>query len=169
VNRPDAELIAACRKGDAAAFEILYRRHRDWVVNLAYRFCGHREDALDVLQDTWAYVLKKLPSYEPRAKFTTFLYPVVKHLALDRAKRTRRHAPLPEGEEPATLAGFPDDTQALLDGLSATQQEILGLRFVDGLDLAEIADVLRIPLGTVKSRLHHALAALRKKMERNEP
>ena len=73
------------------------------------------------------------------------------------------HAPLDAAPEPATLPGLPQDVQGLLAGLSGLQQEILGLRFVDGLSLNEIAEILKIPLGTVKSRLHHALSALRKK------
>jgi len=159
----DAELVRAARAGDLEAFETLYRRHRDWVTTVAYRFCGNRDDALDVLQETFLYVLKKLPRLELRARFTTFLYPAVKHLAFDRRKKAKRHATLDRPDDAVGLEGLPPDAAELLEGLSGTQREILGLRFVDGLSLKEIADVLRIPLGTVKSRLHHALKALREK------
>ena len=160
----DAELVAAANRGDRQAFEALYRRHRDWVVSLAYRFCGNRDDALDVLQETFLYVLKKLPRLELRSRFTTFLYPAVKHLALGRRRLARRHAPLPEGEVTAGTEHLPGDVRGLLVGASALQREILMLRFADGLDLKEIAEVLRVPLGTVKSRLHNALKALKKKL-----
>ena len=90
----DAELIAACQSRDSEAFEVLYRRHRDWVVALAFRFSGHREDALDVLQDTFAYLLRKLPGLELHSRLQTLLYPVVKHLAIDRRRRARRAAQL---------------------------------------------------------------------------
>ena len=83
-ERTDQELVRAIQEGDLSAFEALYLRYRDWVVSLAYRFCGHREDALDVLQETFAYLLKKLPSLELRSQMKTFLYPAVKHLALAR-------------------------------------------------------------------------------------
>jgi RNA polymerase sigma-70 factor (ECF subfamily) len=159
----DDELIRAWQRGDDAAFETLYRRHRDWVVNVAYRFCGNRADALDVLQETWLYVVRKRDGLTLTARFTTFLYPAVKHLALDRRKKARRHAPLDAAPEPTALAGLPPDTAPLLAGLSETQREILTLRFLDGLDLSEIAGMLKIPLGTVKSRLHHALRAARDK------
>ena len=160
----DAELVAAANRGDRQAFEALYRRHRDWVVSLAYRFCGNRDDALDVLQETFLYVFKKLPRLELRSRFTTFLYPAVKHLALGRRRLARRQAPLPEGEDPAGTEHLPDDVRGLLIGVGALQREILMLRFADGLELNEIAGVLGVPLGTVKSRLHNALNMLRKKL-----
>lgn len=159
----DAELIAACRRGDASAFEVLYRRHRDWVVALAHRFCGHRDDALDVLQETFAFLLRRVPDLELRGKLTTFLYPVVKHLALDRRKRAARYGSLDEALEPAVLPGFPEDLRDWFKGLGSLQQEILGLRFADGFELKEIAAILGVPIGTVKSRLHNALAALRER------
>jgi RNA polymerase sigma-70 factor (ECF subfamily) len=89
--RTDSDLIAASNAGDAGAFEGLYYRYRDWVVRLALRFTGHHEDALDVLQDTFAYLLRKLPNLRLSARMTTFLYPVVRNLAL---ARRHHHQPL---------------------------------------------------------------------------
>lgn len=160
----DRDLVDLARRGDREAFEALYRRHRDWVVSLAQRFCG-RDDALDVLQETFLYVLRKLPRLELRSRFTTFLYPAVKHLALARKRAARRQAPLPEEEPAAGTAHLGQDLLDLLEGSGPLQREVLLLRFADGLDLKEIAEVLRVPLGTVKSRLHNALEALRRRME----
>ena len=153
----DADLIEQIKRGSSAAFEILYRRHREWIVSIAFRFCGNRDDALDVLQDTFAYVWRKMPGFELRSQFRTFLYPVVKHLALSRKSGPR--AEVPELEARATSP----DAKDLLVGLPDEQREIVWLRFVDGLDLKDIAEVLEIPLGTVKSRLHAALQFLRSK------
>ena len=75
--RSDAELIAAWRGGDDGAFETLYRRHRDWVVALALRFGGDRDEALDVLQETFAYLVRRVSGLELQHRLTTFLYPVV--------------------------------------------------------------------------------------------
>ncbi len=141
-----------------ADFEAIYRAHRDWAVGLAYRFCGDRDEALDVMQEAFAYLWKRLPL---RVKATTLLYPVVKHLALDRRRRRRAQA-LPAEIEGAR--GIPDDMRDLLAPLSEDHREVVLLRFAQGLDLAEIAEVLGVPLGTVKSRLHYALAELRKKL-----
>ena len=159
----DAELVEACKRGSASAFETLYRRHRDWVVSLAYRYCGNRDDALDVLQETFHYLLRKLPDLELRAKLTTFLFPAVKHRALDRRRAATRMATLP-AEEPVGAHGLPDDIRDIWATLGPPHREVLELRFVEGFALDEIADILHLPLGTVKSRLHYALAALREKI-----
>ena len=82
-------LVEAINGGSEAAFETLYLRYRDWVTGLAARMCGDRDDALDVLQETFSYVLGKFPGFELRARFTTFLYPVVKNLSI--AARRKRH------------------------------------------------------------------------------
>jgi RNA polymerase sigma-70 factor (ECF subfamily) len=158
---PDDELVRALRNGDAAAFDELYARYHEWVVTLALRFTGHREDALDVLQETFAYLHRRRRDLELRSQMKTFLYPVVKHLALDRKKISRRQAPLDPKLDPAAPPSTTDETAALLQGLSDVQQEVVLMRFVDGLDLQAIADALEVPLGTVKSRLHSALELLR--------
>jgi RNA polymerase sigma-70 factor (ECF subfamily) len=156
----DRDLLDAFRRGDSAAFETLYRRHRDWAAGLANRICGNREDALDVLQETFAYVAQRAATLELRAGFRTFLYPVVKHRSIDR-KRARRSLPTgPEPEAPTSVEGAID---AYLKQLGEDHAEVVQMRFADGLTLEEIAEALEIPLGTVKSRLHHALEILRRK------
>lgn len=166
--RSDEQLVAAINCGDATAFEALYRRHRDWVVNLAFRFTGDRDLALDVLQETFLYLLKKFPGFALTARLQTFLYPAVKNLSLNARRKSRR---LVSDEETLASAAAPeaaarletqrDQISAALAALGEEHREVLLLRFVDGLSLAEIAEALEIPLGTVKSRLHNALAALR--------
>jgi len=159
--RTDDELLRSIRQGDASAFEALYGRYQDWVVSLAFRFCGNREDALDVLQETFTYFFRKLPGFELRCRMKTFLYPVVKHLAISRKDARRRSLPA----EPAAAPDRPpDEVEALLGDLPEGQKEVVLLRFVDGLDLKEIAGVLEIPLGTVKSRLHGAIEVLRRNL-----
>ena len=141
---------------------MLYLRHRDFVVRVAQRICGDDHDTLDVLQETFLYVLKKGRALELRARFTTFLFPVVRNLALQR--RRRREAVLADEAEGAADADWPvrrDDLVAALGGLPPEQQQAVLLRFVDGLSLAEVAEVQGVPVGTAKSRLHQALAALR--------
>ncbi len=156
MERDDGELIRAFQQGDRGAFDELYLRYRDWVNSLAYRFTGNREDTLDVLQETFAYFFRKLPEFELRAQLRTFLYPVVKHLAIK-----RRRPPAVPLAEPA-IDPPSEHAEDLLAGLPEDQREIVWLRIVDGLDLAQIAGILQIPLGTVKSRLHAALSYLRK-------
>jgi RNA polymerase sigma-70 factor (ECF subfamily) len=161
--RSDADLARALREGDPSAFEAFYDRYHEWVAALALRFSGNREDALDVLQDTFAYLFKRGPDFDLRSQMKTFLYPVVKHLAIAKKQASRRQARLDPKLDPAAPADRSDDVAALLAGLTDVQQEVVLMRFVDGLDLQAIADALDVPLGTVKSRLHSALELLRGK------
>ncbi len=165
-QRSDDDLIEAINAGDEAAFEALYRRYRDWVYRLSYRFTRNEADALDVLQDTFAYLLRKFPGFVLTAKLTTLLYWVVKSLAISRQRRGRA-VDLPDfaaesaADDPPSEDLVRDDLAAMMRILPPAQRETLLMRFVDDMTLQEIADALEIPLGTVKSRLHHALATLR--------
>ena len=164
----DAELVAAINQGDPTAFETLYLRHRDWTVNLAFRFTSDEALALDVMQETFLYLLRKFPGFELRASLRTFLYPAVRNLSIAaRRKASRCQAGSGEADDLATIpapeiaAGASDDITAVLAGLTEDHREVLLLRFVDGLSLEEISGAMEIPLGTVKSRLHNALKLLR--------
>ncbi len=165
-QRSDLELVAAANRGEVEAFEALYRRYNDWVVSLAYRYTRDRELALDVLQETFLYVLGKFPGFELRSEMKTFLYPTVRHLSVAlQSKATRRppssgslkFQPPPDPGREERLRGLAE----IMEDLPVAQREVLMLRFADGLALAEIAEALQIPLGTVKSRLHGAIEALR--------
>lgn len=89
----DQELVARAALGDTADFEALYHRHRDWVIALAWRLTRNHADTLDVAQETFAYLWKRIPTLTLEARLTTFLYPAVRNLAADAAKRRKRHAP----------------------------------------------------------------------------
>lgn len=167
--RSDLDLIVAINDGDAGAFEVLYYRHRDWVVNLAFRFTGDRDLALDVLQETFLYFVKKFPGFRLTANLKTFFYPAVKNLSI--AARRKAGRVQSTAEEQAVIENAPSIDPApareevlnvALGGLPEEHREVLLLRFVDDLSLAEVAESLGIPLGTVKSRLHYALDTLRR-------
>ena len=167
--RSDLELVRAINSGDLSAFDAVYYRYRDWVVRLARRFTGHDEDALDVLQDAFGYVFRKFPGFQLTASMTTFLYPVVKNLSIAARRKRTRLVQLPEesrGADPPAPAGVDYDAgraelHAVLSTLPEGQRDVLLMRFVDGMSLAEIGEALGIPEGTVKSRLHNAIATLR--------
>jgi RNA polymerase sigma-70 factor (ECF subfamily) len=177
MEQRDEELIERINEGDAAAFEILYLRYRDWVYRLAWRFTGNQEDALDVLQETFTYLLKKFPAFtaakqvraQPRfhltASTTTFLYPAVKHLSLNlrrrRAGNSANEEFLAAIPDPKTSAISRPELAAALASLSPEHREVVLMRFIDDMSLEEIAGALAIPSGTVKSRLHRALETLR--------
>lgn len=172
-KRSDAELVAACNGGDGdeatAAFSGLYLRHRDYVLRVARRFTDDNEIAADALQDVFTWLLRQFPPEGPgltlSAKLTTYLYPIARNATVSLMRKARRDGPAgPDPDElPASVgteAGA-DDLDRLLAGLPPERREVLTLRFVDGLALDEIATALGIPLGTVKSRLHHAIRMLR--------
>jgi len=161
----DAEWFAAYQGGDERAFERLYLMHRDWAVRIAWRFSGDESAALDLMQDAFAYLIRAAPRLELRGSLRALLYPVIKRAARDLRVRESRREPLESAREPEVLPGLPDELQALFSGLGPPQQEVLSLRFADELELSAIADVLGIPLGTVKSRLHNALEQLREKRQ----
>ena len=167
--RSDLALVAAINDGEADAFEALYRRHRDWVVNLAHRFTGDRDLALDVMQEAFLYLLRKFPGFRLTANLKTFLYPAVRNLSIAARRKSERYQAT--AAELAIIESTPAADQARSDGhelaavlgsLSDEQREVLRLRFVDELSLNEIAGAMNIPLGTVKSRLHHGLETLRR-------
>jgi RNA polymerase sigma-70 factor (ECF subfamily) len=161
----DDELIQQADQGNPEAFEALYHRHRDWVYRLAWRFTGNQADALDVLQETFLYLLGKSPGLHLTASLTTFLYPVVKHLSLNLRRRRAGGQidddillSLPDSAGPQTSR---TELTAALATLPVEQREVVLMRFVDDMNLEDIAQALQVPTGTVKSRLHRALDALR--------
>ncbi len=167
----DEELIRAANRGDAAAFGELYRRHRDWAWRVARRILGDGELAWDAVHDAFRGVLALFPGFTLRARFTTFLFPVVKNAALmllRRRRQERRGAEPADGPEEwlARDAGTglaPEVRGALVRALAKLPEihrDIVLLRFADGLPLEAAAEALGIPLGTAKSRLHYALREL---------
>ena len=165
-QRTDGELIAALNAGESEAFDALYHRYSDWVLRIAWRLTRHEHDSLDVLQETFAYLARKFPGFVLTAAMTTFLYPAVRNLSIAARRRRRRAI-----GESADLEVIPAENSSVHDSdgnlaevlgeLSHDHREILLLRFVDDLNQPEIAARLRLPLGTVKSRLHHAIRAVR--------
>lgn len=153
--------------------EEIYFKYREWVYTIAWRMCGNREDALEVLQEVFAYFFGKFPTFKLRSQIRTFLYPVVKNTSLNLIRKRRRVVPLDD----AYLEGIPDESynagkeldklNEMLKGLSSEERELAFLRFYDGFSLTEIAEILKIPIGTVKSRLHRTLSHLRNLLRNN--
>ncbi len=160
----DAELLSAVGRGDSHAFDAIYARHRQWVYRLAYRFTGTDADAWDVLQETFLYLARKSANLTLRASLRTLLFRVIQNLSTKANQRRRR---LVAGEE--LLASLPDRAAAsgsddlldVLKHLDLPHRQVVLLRYIDDLTIPEIADVLGIAEGTVKSRLFHAHQSIR--------
>lgn len=171
-SRSDEALVDICNHGDAraaeAAFEALYLRHKDFVLRVALRFAPDIDTALDVLQDTFVQLLRRFPptgeGITLNARLTTLLYPIARNTAITALRKTGRFpvaAEVTPDDTPAPAGRDDGDLRKALATLPPGPREALTLRFVDGLSLAEIAQALGIPEGTVKSRLHGGIAKLR--------
>ena len=176
-KQSDLELVELCNGGSrrdaTAAFESLYRRHRDYVTRVSLRFCSDRDIAADVLQETFLYLLKKFPPTGEglilSAQLRSLLYPVAKNLTLSAINRRRRDESPTDVEpdrlpDPDTVNPQHENLARMISHLSPRHREVILLRFVDDMRLNEISEALEIPAGTVKSRLHHALRALRHRL-----
>ena len=170
-NLTDQQLVQALNDGNVEAFDLLYFRHRDWAMRLALRMTEHHDDALDVLQETFAYFARKFPGFQLTAALTTFLYPAIRNYSIAARRKRQRSAPGDDdtlsliAKNSAKEAANRDEFTLALASLSEDHREILLMRFVDDMTQPEIASALNIPLGTVKSRLHHAVLAVKQSPE----
>lgn len=166
-------LISRARGGDREAFGALVEQYRDNVYRLAYRMCGNAYDADEAAQEAFVAAWRALPNFRGDAKFSTWLYRLTTNAAIDVMRREKRHQTVGDGEmmELADDADSPQETverteqqeavQKALSTLSEEYREVLLLRYMEELDYAEIAEVLQLPSGTVKSRINRAKAALK--------
>lgn len=167
----DEELVRRYVSGDGGAFAELVRRHERRVYNLAYRMLGREEDARDATQDAFLSALRKLPGFRGEAAFTTWMHRVTVNACYD-LLRGRKEEPLPEpteGDREPTgsvaadhgdaVAGAVDVQRALLM-VSEEFRSVLVLHDAHDLGYEEIGEILGIPVGTVKSRLHRGRVAM---------
>jgi RNA polymerase sigma-70 factor, ECF subfamily len=172
-DRTDPDLIEQYLRGDAAAFSTLVRRHEKRVYNLCFRMLGREEDARDASQDAFLTALRKLSSFRGEAQFTTWLHRVTVNACYDLLRRKKREplleapreddAPEPPGPaspDHADSAVASVDVQRALLRVPQEFRAVLVLHDVHDLAYEDIAETLGIPVGTVKSRLHAALAKL---------
>lgn len=179
---PDAELVRRFREGDRAAYAEIVRRYQDRVFTLCLRWMGDRELAEDVAQDVFLALFKSLPSFRGDSQLSTWVFRVViNHCKNRRLYRKRRHSDQHESidgerdddlparqiasEGPGTDAHLratqaESMLQAGLDALDEEQRQIIVLRDVQDQSYEEISEILGLPRGTVKSRLHRARAEL---------
>ena len=180
-DKTDLELVEAAQAGDRSALEALLGRNYDKVHALCRRITGDEQDALDATQDALLAIVRGLPRYDGRAAFSTWAYRVTTNACLDELRRRRRRArPVApdtafdhlDADEPGAPASDQSsvDRLAIDDALRALSPEFRAavvLRDQLGLDYAEIADVLDLPPGTVRSRIARGRRALASALDRN--
>ena len=161
--RDDSVLIQRYLAGDSRAFDQLMEAHEGRVFAISLRILRDREEALDATQETFITVLRKAGSFEGRSAFSTWLYRVAVNTCYTmlRKKGRRPTAPLPDTHDPPDLSATDRirsaELRPMLEEALATLPEEFGpavlLSDLEGLPLQSVAEILEIPLGTVKSRV----------------
>ena len=162
------ELIGQARAGDQRAWELIVRQHRQPVFRLAYLLLGDPDDAEDVAQDAFIRAYRHLDRFDPARPLRPWLMRITSNLAHNRIRSVKRYWRALERaarRTPSTQIPFErDDAQVLWQAirrLRRADQQVIYLRYFLEVSESEMADVLEIRPGTVKSRLHRALARLR--------
>lgn len=176
----DEELMVRLSRGEPDAFDLIYERHADAAFSLAYRICGSRVAAEEVAQDAFLALWRNGGRYEAsRGSVRNWILGIVHNRAIDSLRRAVRHESRRAGDEGLAerlVARERTDDEAgrreeagtmrtLLDDLPAEQRRVIELAYFAGFTHTEIADMLTIPVGTVKGRMRLGLEKLRLRME----
>jgi RNA polymerase sigma-70 factor (ECF subfamily) len=185
-GRPDPDLdivrLAQSRATRRVAMGVLYERFRERVYNVALRVLGDADEASDVLQDVFLLLFRKIHRFREQAFFASWVYRITVNVSLDHLRR-RKRAPLPTS--PSDLQDRPQEADELtgperrlagrdlerhvrvaLRRLSPRLRIVIVLRYLEGLAYGDIAEILETSVGTVKSRLNRAHAAMRRELSR---
>jgi RNA polymerase sigma-70 factor, ECF subfamily len=175
----EAELVARLRAGDRRAFEELVITYQHRIFGVAARMLGNRAEAEEIAQETFLRAHRALPEFRAEAPLGTWLYTIASRLCLNRLAGSHRR--LTRADEDALAAAPTDEPdaavalerseldQALREAIASLPEErriVVVLRDLEGLTYEEIAEVLALAPGTVRSRLHRARLDLKAKLER---
>jgi len=186
IHFQDAVLVRQVQAGDLQAYGQLVCKYQDRVFNACWRICGHQDDAADVTQDAFLKALESIGSFRGASGFYTWLFRIAMNLALSHRRKAARARcqsldgpdewdgasvrPLedPTACNPADRADAAEIRGRLVDALGALDEQYRAavvLRDIEGFDYDEIAEILNVPKGTVKSRIARGRRALREAME----
>jgi RNA polymerase sigma-70 factor (ECF subfamily) len=182
VTPSDEELIERFQGGDVYAFEMIVNRYKDPLLNFVYHFLGDRIDAEDVVQETFLRVYRNKHLYRNIAKFSTWIYTIAGNLAKTELRRRKRRRlfsisqmgfdnkdfDVPDPLRTADVVVDGEMKEAFIrkeiDALPVKFKEVVVLRDIDEFSYEEISDILKIPIGTVKSRVNRGRLRLQKRL-----
>jgi RNA polymerase sigma-70 factor (ECF subfamily) len=183
-NQPtDEELIARFQNGDSYAFDLLVRRYKDPLLNFIFRFIGDIVESEDIVQDTFYRVYKNKHYYKEVAKFSTWIYTIAGNLAKTELRRRKRRKLFSIHKETSTekeldlpdLQSDPEKEvntivtekiiQKAINNLPPKFRQVIVLRDIQGFSYEEISSIIKVPLGTVKSRVNRARLKLQEDLD----
>ncbi|URN96243.1 MAG: RNA polymerase sigma factor SigW [Candidatus Pristimantibacillus lignocellulolyticus] len=185
MNLLESQLVKLALKGDQAAFAELVELYQEKLYHMAYRMLNNRQEAEDVVQDTFLRVYNNLERYDVTMKFSTWIYRIATNLSIDRLRKRKPVYSLDaESSDYEGLDGYsmiPSDnrtpeselliseTQQIIhqaiDTLPPKYKSVMILRYIHELSLQEVGDILDMPVTTIKTRVHRGREFLRKKLE----
>jgi RNA polymerase sigma-70 factor (ECF subfamily) len=173
----DERLAVLSEQGNQEAVSELVRRHSPGLYGFIQRYRPDRDDADDLLQETWIRALANLDKFDPNKRFSTWLFQIALNLCRDLARRDqarwRVRKGMQESQRGRTGATVEEKVDAMkaartIETLPPQQKEVLLLRYYQGFSEGEASEILGCPRGTVKSRLHQAVKTLRVKLGTTE-
>lgn len=178
------ELIRKCKKGNREAFNKLFETYQQHVINVAYGMLSDREDALDAAQEVFVRVYKNIESFKEQSSFTTWLYRIIANVCADILRKRQRHSKVvsmdsmteddrehdlpdtaPTPEESVYMTERQRAVREAINNLREEYRVIITLCDIEQMSYDDIAEMLKIPKGTVKSRINRARNALKKNLE----
>lgn len=188
-HEDDRELVAKSLGGDTEAFRTIVERYQERVYNVAFQMTGSHEDSLDLAQDSFLRVFRALSSFKGDSSLGTWIHRIAHNIVIDELRKRRRRpvvamstdtvvitedgehmlewsAPMDEAPEEQLLrAEKKREIEQALQRISPEHRSVLVMRDIEGLTYEEVAEVLGLNVGTVKSRLNRARLALREKLK----
>ena len=179
----DEELITLCLERDARAWETLVRRYQDRMLNLAYQFTWNREEARDLAQEIFVRLYQSLHHFDPARSFRVWFFSLARNLCIDQYRRRRKdrllsntpveeYRDLPAKAEPTDQALLVRERREILsralDALGSLSREAIVMKDLQELSHEEMARLLEVPVGTVKSRVARARIELARALVRVE-
>jgi RNA polymerase sigma-70 factor (ECF subfamily) len=176
----DGELIQQILAGDGKQFSILVNRHQRSIFSTVFGMLGNKQDAEDVTQEAFVTAFRKLETFEGRSTFLTWLRRIAFNLAIDLRRRRKSRASMTQVAVAEEIVSAKESSAAdtlitketvstvrrAINSLPDEQRVVIVLRDLQDLDYSEIAELLSIPIGTVRSRLHRARLELKATLER---